>query len=184
MTTKLAWTVAALAAAALAACGKAQEAASQKAAEKMIESSLSKDGSAAKVDLGAGSMKVTATDAQGKTSTTEIGGAQVTEAEVGVPFYPGTKPVDGGSSKMSSPSGQVSMVALHSDDPADKVAAFYRDKLKAKSEGKQFMDMSGADGGATLMLSDDKTRESLQVMIGKAEKGTDIHITSSREAAK
>lgn len=184
MSTKLAWIVAALVPAALAACGKAQEAASQKAAEKMIESSLSKDGGTAKVDLAAGSMKVTTTDAAGKTSTTEIGGAQVTEAEIGVPFYPGTKPAEGGSSKMSSPSGDVSMVTLHSDDPADKVAAFYREKLKAKSEGKQFMDMSGADGTASLVLADDKTRESLQVNIGKAEKGTDIHITASREAAK
>src|SRR5204862_201921 len=74
----------ALAALALAGCGKTQEAASQKAAEKVIESSLQKDGTQAKVDLSAGQMKVTTTDASGKTSTAEYGGAKVEEADVGV----------------------------------------------------------------------------------------------------
>jgi hypothetical protein len=74
-------------------------------------------------------------------------------------------------------------VGLHSDDAHDKVAAFYRDKLKAMSEGKQLMDMSHNDG-ASLSLIDEKAKSTLQVHVSKAEKGTDIAIAANREAAK
>ena len=77
---------------ALAACGKVQEKASEKVAEKMIESAMQKDGSKSKVDLSSGGVKVSTTDASGKTSQMEMGTAKVGEADVGVAFYPGTKP--------------------------------------------------------------------------------------------
>jgi hypothetical protein len=72
----------------LVACGKAQEAASEKAVEKMIESSLSKDGTQAKVNLSDGGVKMATTDASGKTTSLELGAAKITEADLGVPFYP------------------------------------------------------------------------------------------------
>ena len=120
---------------ALAGCGKAQE--------KMIESAIEKDGGKAKVDLSGGGMKITTTDASGKSVQVEMGAAKVSEADVGV--------------------------------------AFYRDKLKAQSAGKQFMDMSGNDGNATLMLSDDAAKSTLQVQVMKADKGTDIQIMAQRK---
>jgi hypothetical protein len=172
------------AAAALAACGKAGESASEKAAEKMIESSLQKDGSKADVDLSSGRMRVTTTDASGQTTTAEIGSAQVSEADIGVPFYPGTQAQQGQATKVSTPTGSASTVVLHSDDAPDKVAAFYREHLKAQAAGKQFMDMSAGDGNATLVLSDDKSKSSTQIHVMKADKGTDIQIIASREAAK
>jgi hypothetical protein len=168
----------------LAACGKVTETATEKMAEKMIESQMAKDGTKAKVDLSSGSAKVTTTDASGKTATMEFGSAQVSEADLGVPFYPGTKPAAGGSSRMATPEGTALTVAMHSDDTADKVAAFYRDKLKAQSAGKQFMDMSGGDGDATLMLADDKAKTSLQVHVGKSGSGSDITIVAHRGNAK
>lgn len=75
-------------------------------------------------------------------------------------------------------------VALHSDDAPAKVAEFYRERLKAQAEGKQFMDMSGGDGDATLMLADDKSKATIQVHVGKADKGTNIQIMASRETPK
>jgi len=170
-------TAAAVAAAlALAACGKVEE----KAAEKMIESSLSRDGTQAKVNVSEGGMKITTTDATGKTSNMEMGNAQVSEAEVGVPFYPGTKPKEGGSMRMVSGDARSLQVGLHSDDAPDKVAAFYRDKLKALADGKQMMDMSSGDG-AMLSVVDDKTKSAIQVHIGKADpKGSDIMIIATR----
>jgi poly-gamma-glutamate capsule biosynthesis protein CapA/YwtB (metallophosphatase superfamily) len=63
------------------------------------------------------------------------------------------------------------------------VAAFYRDKLKAMAEGKQLMDMSSNDG-ATLSLVDDKAKSTIQVNVGKADKGSDIVIVASRSGAK
>ena len=170
-------------AAALAACGKTQEAASEKAAEKVIESAMQKDGSKAKVDLSGGAMKVTTTDASGQTSTAEFGAAKVSEAELGVPFYPGTQPLQGQATKISTGNGSAVTVVLHSDDTADKVAAFYRERLKALSEGKQFMDMSGGDGHSTLMLADEKAKSAVQVHVIKADKGADIQIVASRENA-
>ena len=85
--------------------------------------------------------------------------------------------------RIASGSSSTLQVGLHSDDAPDKVAAFYRDKLKARSEGKQFMDMSHNDG-ASLTLVDDKAKSTLQVHVNKAEKGSDIAIAASREGTK
>jgi hypothetical protein len=163
------------AAATLAACGKAQEKVAERAVEKAIESSIAKDGTSAKVNLSEGAMKVTTTDASGKTTQMEMGSAKIGEAEIGVPFYPGSKPVEGSGMRMASGDNTVLQLGLHSDDAPDKVAAFYRDKLKAQSEGKQLMDMSSADG-ATLSLVDDKSKSALQVHVGKDDKGSSILI--------
>ena len=165
---------------ALAACGKATET----AAEKMIESQISKDGTQAKVDMSGGGMKITTTDAAGKVSQMELGTAQVSEADIGVPFYPGTQPREGEMTKISSPEGSVVTVILHSDDAPDKVAGFYRDKLKAGSEGKQFTDMNSS-GTHMLMLGDDKNKHFTQVTVSKNEsKGSDIQIMANRSTPK
>ena len=167
----------------LGACGKVQEKASEKAVEKAIESSLSKDGTQAKVNLSEGGMKVTTTDASGKSTQMEMGNAKISEAELGLPFYPGAKPTEGSSMRIVNGNNTSMQVGLHSDDTHDKVAAYYRDKLKAMSEGKQLMDMSQSEG-ASLTLIDDKAKSSLQVHISKAENGSDIAIAANREGAK
>jgi hypothetical protein len=74
-------------------------------------------------------------------------------------------------------------VGMHSDDAPDKVAAFYREKLKAMADGKQLIDMSSNDGAA-LTLVDEKAKHTLQVSVSKAEKGSDIAIMSSRSSEK
>jgi len=170
-------------AAVLCGCGKVQEKATEKAAEKMIEAQMAKDGTTAKVDLAATGAKITSTDASGKVSQMEMGGAKVSEADVGLAFYPGATPTEGGATRIVTPDGSSVSIILHSDDAPDKVAAFYRERVKSQSEGKQFMDMSSGDG-ATLMLADDKAKSALQVHVGKAEKGTDIQITASRKTDK
>jgi len=165
---------------ALAACGKASETAT----EKLIESQIAKDGSQAKVDMSGGGMKITTTDATGKVSQMELGQAKVSEAELGVPFYPGTQPREGGMTKISSAEGSVLTVMLHSDDAPDKVADFYREKLKAGAAGKQFTDMNSA-GSHMLMLGDDKNKQFTQVTVSKSEnKGSEIQIMANRGTAK
>jgi hypothetical protein len=113
-----------------------------------------------------------------------MGAANVTESDIGVPFYPGTKPVEGQATRISTPDGTAVTIALHSDDAPAKVAEFYRERLKTQAEGKQFMDMSGGDGNTTLMLMDDKAKASIQVLVSKADKGTDIQISANRAAGK
>jgi len=164
----------------LAACGKASET----AVEKVIESKMEKDGSKAKVDLSSGGMKVTTTDASGKTSQMEMGTAKVSEADIGVPFYPGTQPREGEMTKITSPEGSMFTVALHTDDAPDKVASFYRDKLKAQGQGKQLTDMS-SDGSYMLALTDDKTKQITQVTVAKGDgKGSDIQIMANKGTPK
>jgi hypothetical protein len=72
---------------------------------------------------------------------------------------------------------------LQSADAFDKVAAFYRDKLKAMSDGKQLTDMSSNDA-ASLSLVDDKAKTSLQVHVTKTDKGSEIAILSIRDKTK
>ncbi len=164
---------------ALGACGKAQEKLAEKVAEKAIESSMAQGGTAAKVDLSANAMKVTTTDASGKTTQMEMGSASISEAELGLPFYPGSKPVEGGGMRVASGDSTALRLGLHSDDAPDKVAAFYRDKLKAMSAGKQLIDMAMPDG-ASLSLMDDKTKSALQVVVGKEDKGSSITLSSTK----
>ena len=173
-------TLALLAVVALAACGKASET----AAEKMIEAQIGKDGTQAKVDMSSGGMKITTTDASGKVSQMEMGTAKVSEADVGLPFYPGTQPREGEMTKVSTPEGSMVTVTLHSDDAPAKVAGFYRDKLKAQAEGRQFTEMSAADAH-TLMLADDKSKQLTQVTVTKSDsKGSDIQIMAHRTTGK
>lgn len=165
---------------ALGACGKASET----AAEKMIESQMAKDGTQAKVDMSGGGMKITTTDAAGKVSQMEMGTAKVSEADVGLPFYPGTQPREGEMTKVSTPEGSMVTVTLHSDDTPDKVAGYYRDKLKAQAAGRQFTEMSAGDAH-TLMLADEKSKQLTQVTVAKGDsKGSDIQIMAHRTSAK
>jgi hypothetical protein len=168
---------------ALTACGKVQEKAAEKAAEKAIESSMAKDGASAKVDLSQGAMKVTTTDASGQTTQMEMGGAKITEADLGIPFYPGSQPVEGGAMRMASADATALRMSLHSDDAPDKVAAFYRDKLKAMSQGKQLVDMSTPDG-ASISLMDEQNKHAIQVMVGKEDAGSSILISSTKSGPK
>ena len=168
---------------ALAACGKAQEAASDKVAEKVIESALSKDGGQAKVNLSEGAMKVTTTDAAGKTTNLELGGAKFSEADLGVPFYPGSKATEGSAMRVATGDSVSLQVGLRSDDAVDKVAAFYRDKLKAMADGKQLTDMAASDA-ASFSLIDDKAKTSMQVHVTKADKGSEIAILTIRDKTK
>jgi hypothetical protein len=52
------------------------------------------------------------------------------------------------------------------------------------SAGKQFMEMSAGDGGANLILADEKSKTSVQVNVTMAEKGSDVHIIATRPAAR
>ena len=183
-TTPLAAALAVAVAVALAGCGKANDAASEKVAEKMIESAIGNDGTKAKVDLQQGGATITTTDASGKTSQMQMGTAKISETDLGVPFYPGTQPADGQSSRVDTPDGTMVTVGLISPDAPDKVAAFYRDKLKARAEGRQMIEMSDGSGGATISLADDKANATVQVHVEKADQGSEIQIVATKAKPK
>lgn len=168
----------------LAGCGKATETASQNVAEKLLESALEKDGSKAKVNLSESGVRITSTDASGKTSVFESGAANLSEADVGVPFYPGAKIPEGQSTRITMGEGTMVSIDLLSSDPPAKVAGFYREKLKAQAEGKQFTDMSDGDGSTMLSLADTKASSFVRVVVDKDDNGSGIHIVAQRPTAR
>jgi len=177
--------IAVVAAISLSACQKAAETASQKAVEKTIEAQMKAGGAQdAKVELSTGSVKTTTVDKDGKTQTFEMGNASaVTEADVGLPFYPGAKVGRESGMKVTANDVSSAMVPLETTDPADKVADFYRAKLKAMSAGKQFMDMNQGDGHM-LMLSDEAAGETIQVVVSAGKDGNPSTVMLQRQYKK
>lgn len=189
---------------ALTACDKAVEKLSEKAIEKAIEAQMSKDGKTANVTIGKDSLqtkvtdangnvtnvsigsdgiKSTSTDASGKVSTTEIGGATVTEADVGVPFYPGAIMKDGKGTKMVTPDGTMISVDLESKEEIEKVAEYYRGKFKGMAKGRTLNEMSQAGESTMLVLADEKSKEYISLNVSKNTGDsnlTAIHISVSK----
>jgi len=147
----------------LTACGKVQEVATQKATEKLIESSINKDGNTnAKVDLGSGGMKVEGQDEHGKAFKMEMGSAQISEKELGLPFYPGAKPADNKGTRIVNGDGMMMQVELTSSDDPKKVSEWYRAQLKSSQADKLVMDQ-GKEKGMTLSISDTKAESNVMV---------------------
>ncbi|MGC4115253.1 MAG: hypothetical protein QM765_11735 [Myxococcales bacterium] len=160
----------------LSACGKVEEKLSEKAAEKMIESSLSKDGNDAKVSLSEGGIKTTITDKDGKTQHFEMGNAKVSEGDLGLPFYPGAQQQADKASRMASDEGSMVTTSFSSPDATDKIAGFYRDKLKARAGGKQFSESALPDGMFLLILTDEKNTDHTQVTITREGQASEVVI--------
>lgn len=169
---------------ALAGCGKAQEAASEKAAEKMIEATIDKDGSNAKVDIHDGGVKMQGTDEKGQAFDMEMGSANISEKDLGIPFYPGATVVPNQSSRFVNGGNEVLQVELSSPDDAKKVGDWYRAQLKGSTEGRMVMDQSDAQG-MSMTITDSQTESSMIIGVKATEgrPGSTIGLVHSRKAA-
>ena len=169
---------------ALAGCGKVQEAASEKAAEKMIEATINKDGSNAKVDIQEGGVKVAGTDEKGQSFNMEMGSAKISEKDLGIPFYPGATLAPNQSSRFVNGGNEMLQVELNSPDDAKKVGDWYRAQLKGSTEGKMVMDQSDAQG-MSMTITDSKTESSMIIGVKATEgqTGSTISLVHSRKAA-
>src|SRR5262249_18379605 len=111
---------------ALTACHKVADAvtekATEKATEKLIEAQINKDGGNAKVDLSGGGATVEGTDKDGKAFKMEMGSAQVNEQELGLPFYPGAKPLENKGTRIRNGDVQMASVELASAAAPKQVA--------------------------------------------------------------
>lgn len=171
----------------LAGCGKVSEVASEKAVEKMMEAQINEKGSNAKVDLSKGGVTAEGTDENGKAFKVEMGSAQLTEADVKIPFYPGAKAAEKGGSRFKNGGGEMVSLELLSTDSAKKVSDWYRDKLKSNTEGKTVMDQAGEDNGMSLMIGDSKAGESTTVSVTPDGDGSKIllmHAVNDKSAAQ
>ena len=158
-----------LAAAGLSGCGKAKEAAGEAATEKMIESAISKDGGTAKVDISQGGVKAEGVDKDGKAYKVEMGQADVSEKDIGVPFYPGAKAEKG--TRIATGETQMTQVELVSTDDVPKVTEWYRAQLKSRpGPAGTSMEQVSADS-AMLMAGDEAGKDSLVINISKGSEG-------------
>jgi hypothetical protein len=108
-------------------------------------------GTSVKVDTGTGKVEVSSPKGSLKIET-----KTPTEAELGVPIYPGAKAIQEGS--ISTTEGQSSYSALApfvTDDSVSKVVAWYKEKLQGKAG---FTDMSTPEGGLFSFQSGNETK--------------------------
>jgi hypothetical protein len=73
-------------------------------------------------------------------------------------------------------------VSYESKDSANMVAGFYRKRLRAKAEGKQFTGSSSED--VALVIFDTEAGSSLQILINETDEGSSIGIMVVQPAAK
>ena len=102
-----------------------------------------------------GGMKV-----EGSKTNASIGGdTEVTEADLGVPFYPGSTAKAGSASKIETDDEKGYICARETTDDPAKVMEFYKDKVK-KSTTMSSGDMSSVSGtedsGATIAIVSQK----------------------------
>jgi len=165
----------------LAGCGKVSEVAGEAATEKMIEAQINKDGGNAKVDLSNNGATVEGTDEHGKAFKMEMGSAQLGEKDVGIPFYPGAKPGDQGGTRIKNGGGEMVSIELRSSDDAKKISAWYREQLKARSEGATVID-SAQDNGMQLSIMNEKAKEHVMVDVNGDAEGSRITLVHSTNA--
>jgi hypothetical protein len=157
---------------------KVRDVVAEKVVEKATESMLEKEGMKnAKVDLGDKSNTVSVTDKDGKQFTMGSGNAaQLNESDFGIPFYPGAKIDQSKAAKMVSTDAFQYSVEFGSSDKLDKIAAFYRDKLKAVTGDRKYMEMAEDTSKITFMLVDEKKGGMTGVTVEQAD-GEDATIT-------
>lgn len=122
------------------------------------KSTVSSDGKTMKVETGSG-------------TTTAGVGTEITEAEFGVAFYPGSTDKQGTSFKSENKDEKDYMVIRTTTDEPTKVVEFYKGKLKNVS--------SSAVNGMTIMNGTAENGATITVTIEKKEGVTEINASSS-----
>lgn len=117
------------------------------------------------------------------TATMKTGAGAVPE-DLGVPIYPGVEKEEGGTWSMSGSGdkgkGAFSSTILFSKDPIDKVAAFYKEKLKG--ENPQTFEMAMPNGKmVNMQIEKEGTVTHLVLSENKEKGGTNIRITKAEQ---
>lgn len=107
-----------------------------------------------------------------------------TEAQVGVPVYPGAKSEGGISLNSPDQTQGIAAVTLYSNDPPEKVVAWYRQQLSGKPE---YSELLGASNQLMATFRPDSTTTKM-VTVGPNTSGdgkglTKIAITTSKDTS-
>ena len=127
--------------------------------------STDKDGKTTTIETGATTGSVSVKDEKG--TTTAETGTSLSEADLGIGFYPGSTEKTGVSAKSDTPDGKSAMSVRTSTDEPTKVAEFYKGKVKE----------------ANVMSMGDATHD-VQMVTGKLESGGTVTVSASREKGK
>jgi energy-converting hydrogenase Eha subunit A len=84
--------------------------------------------------------------------------ANLSAADLGVPPYPGASSVNQGSMNMKTPTGSMVTSVFTSTDSADKIIAFYKDKLGDKASIIQ-------TGNGTMLSSGQNDKDKVMVTV-------------------
>lgn len=181
----------------LGGCGKKM---AEKAQEKIIENALEKEAAKSgqkadvKVDLSKGEMTIDSKGEGGEsykmsskdntTSVTKADGSQVVVGDSvaipasfpkDVPLYPGMKP----TMAAAEPAQESFSLSATTPDSLQKVAGFYKEKVKENGWSEETPAIPDTDEMSMLMYT--KDQRSLQVMVMKAGDGTGIQIVIGKK---
>jgi hypothetical protein len=153
---------------AISGCGKSPESAKPAAAAPAAQQAPS--------TLPAQAGGIALAGSQCKTSPTPVISATVTEAEVGVPFYPGAKL--GNTTNSTGPDGTIVAVQQETTDPPEKVLAFYRARLTAVAAGRELVGGGPPDsnGNSLLELGEGPGAPGIQILTTGSSQGTTFSI--------
>ncbi|MES2889968.1 MAG: hypothetical protein V4739_18385, partial [Pseudomonadota bacterium] len=116
----------------------------------------------------------------GRPAVVQRGGAQVEASEVGLPFYPGAQVMVRENQRVHTPEQRTVVVVLETSEPAELVAKFYRDQLRALAGKGRMVDNSNGKEVMFLLLANEKSEPSLTVHIDSPTASTRrIQLTSS-----
>ncbi len=105
-----------------------------------------------------------------------VGSAAVSEAELGVPLYPGAKS-DEGNVRISSAEGTMTTYGFKTSDSPAQVMAFYRAKLGPKATY-----IETPDGG--MIHSSESEKEGFMITVGRDESNRQTAISIVRGHSK
>ena len=130
-----------------------------------------------------GEMSMTSTDKDGKKTSATIGGnTNITEADLGVRFYPGSTEKPSEQMKVDSDAEKDIMTCRTTSDDPQKVSDFYKDKVK------NFSTTSSTTGDMTMVVCGGElasgAKFSLTAMKKKDAKDTEIRASSSLKKTK
>ncbi len=142
-----------------------------------------KDGKATITAKGAGDTQVVQMETKEGKVTVTSGNQTVTEAELGVPLYPGAKVVSSGRMDSSKEGTEKSYAQYHlgTKDDFDKVYTFYKTNLK---NVEQTLNQSAGDQKMAMFTVGNKEKGTINVNIIRDEKKGETLIQVLRLGAK
>ncbi|MEY4428671.1 MAG: hypothetical protein RLZZ182_1360 [Pseudomonadota bacterium] len=122
-------------------------------------------------------MKPVVPDTPGRPGTqVAYGGANTRESDVSVAYYPGARQDARFGMRASTPMGQLAMVKLISQDPPDRVLAFYKEQLRGLWRGERTYSEGPGEDGKGLKLQAESLGGERIVSVTLSQEGPEMHI--------